>query len=231
MKTHIHRHLVETARGLSVELAEGIAAAGPLALPKPATRSLGVFLARAVIGQQLSVKAARRIWGRVEEAAHAHGDHLLALLTEEHAPILKTCGVSSPKVQALLALNAAEARGDLCPTRLRALTPEARTAHLCRIRGIGPWTGDMAAIFYFQEPDIWPDRDAAANKAFRRLLREGQSLAIRPLPLVPGAAFVAVGGRGALKDGRRNLRRLDKGLRFRLILGVTSYSPPPWRLS
>jgi hypothetical protein len=32
MKASIHRHLVETARGLSVELAEGIAAAGPLAL-------------------------------------------------------------------------------------------------------------------------------------------------------------------------------------------------------
>ncbi|MCP5452069.1 MAG: hypothetical protein H6972_16250 [Gammaproteobacteria bacterium] len=38
MKAHIHRHLVETARGLSVELAEGIAAAGPLALPKPDAR-------------------------------------------------------------------------------------------------------------------------------------------------------------------------------------------------
>ncbi len=95
MKAHIHRHLVETARGLSAELAEGIAVAGPLALPKPDARGLGVFLARAVIGQQLSVKAARRIWGRVEEAAHAQGDHLLALLTEEHAPILKTCGVSA----------------------------------------------------------------------------------------------------------------------------------------
>ncbi len=192
MKTHIHRHLVETARGLSVELADGIAAAGPLALPKPATRSLGVFLARAVIGQQLSVKAARRIWGRVEEATHAHGDHLLALLTEEHAPILKTCGVSGPKVQTLLALNAAEARGDLCPTRLRALTPEARTAHLCRIRGIGPWTGDMAAIFYFQELDIWPDRDAAANKAFRRLLREGQSLAEAAARFAPYRSFLAL---------------------------------------
>ncbi len=153
IKAHIHRHLVETARDLSAELAEGIAVAGPLALPKPDARGLSVFLARAVIGQQLSVKAARRIWGRVEGAAHRHGDHLLAFLTEEHAPILKTCGVSGPKVQTLLALNAAEARGDLCPTRLRALTHEARTAHLCRIRGIGPWTGDMAAIFYFQEPE------------------------------------------------------------------------------
>jgi DNA-3-methyladenine glycosylase II len=192
MKASIHRHLVETARGLSVELAEGIAAAGPLALPKPATRSLGVFLARAVIGQQLSVKAARRIWGRVEEAAHTHAGDLLAFWTEEHALILKTCGVSGPKVQALLALNAAEARGDLCPTRLRALTHEACTAHLCRIRGIGPWTGDMAAIFYFQEPDIWPDRDAAANKAFRRLLREGQSLTEAAARFAPYRSFLAL---------------------------------------
>ena len=57
MKAHIHRHLVETARGLSAELAEGIAVAGPLALPKPDARGLSVFLARAVIGQQ---RGARR---------------------------------------------------------------------------------------------------------------------------------------------------------------------------
>ncbi|MCB1792901.1 MAG: DNA-3-methyladenine glycosylase 2 family protein [Candidatus Competibacteraceae bacterium] len=192
MKAHIHRHLVETARGLSAELAEGIAAAGPLALPKPETRRLGVFLVRAVIGQQLSVKVARRIWGRVEVAAQAHGGDLLAFLTEEHAPILKTCGVSGPKIQALLALNAAEAQGDLCPARLRALVPEVRTAHLCRIRGIGPWTGDMAAIFYFQEPDIWPDRDAAAGKAFRRFLREDQILAEAAARFAPYRSFLAL---------------------------------------
>ena len=97
------------------------------------------------------------------------------------------CKASDP-----LALNAAEARGDLCPTRLRALTHEARTAHLCRIRGIGPWTGDMAAIFYFQEPDIWPDRDAAAGKVFRRLLREGQSLAEAAARFAPHRSFLAL---------------------------------------
>ena len=192
MKAQIHRHLVETARGLSADLAEGITSVGPLVLPEPEERGLGVFLARAVIGQQLSVKVARRIWGRVEAAAQARGVDLLTLLTEEQALILKTCGVSGPKVQALLALNAAEARGDLCLTRLRALTPEARTAHLCRIRGIGPWTGDRTAIFYFQEPDIWPDRDAAAGNAFRRLLREGQPVAEAAARFAPYRSFLAL---------------------------------------
>ena len=192
MKAHIHRHLVETARGLSAELAERIAAAGPLALPAQEEQGLGVFLARAVIGQQLSVKVARRIWERIEAAAQAHGGGLLAFLTEEHAPILKTCGVSGPKVQALLALNAAEAQGDLCPIRLRALAPEARAAHLCRIRGIGPWTGDMAAIFYFQEPDIWPDRDAATGNAFRRFLQEDQSIAEAAARFAPYRSFLAL---------------------------------------
>ncbi len=192
MNARIHPHLIETARGLSADLAEGIAAAGPPALPEPEARGLGAFLARAIIGQQLSVKAARRIWGRVEATAQAHGGDLLAFLTEEQAPILKTCGVSGSKVQALLALNAAEAQGDLCPARLRALTPEARTAHLCRIRGIGPWTGDRAAIFYVQEPDIWPDRDAAAGNAFRRLLHEGQPVAEAAARFAPYRSFLAL---------------------------------------
>ena len=205
MNAQIHRHLVETARGLSADLAEGITSVGPLVLPEPEERGLGVFLARAVIGQQLSVKVARRIWGRVEVAARARGGDLLALLTEEHAPIEKACGVSGPKVRALLAPNAAEVRGDLCPTHLRTLTPEARTARLCQIRGIGPWTGDRTAIFYFQEPDIGPDRDAAAGNAFRRLLRGGSARCgsrrpVRSIPLVSGAASVAAGGRGALKE-------------------------------
>ena len=139
--------------------------------------------------------------------------------------------MSSPKVQALLALNAAEARGDLCPTRLRALTPRPVPRTCAGFWGIGPWTGDMAAIFYFQEPDIWPDRDAAANKALRRLLREGQSLAEAAARFAPTArswrCICGGVGRGALKDGRRNLRRLDKGLRFRLIPWCDSIFPAP----
>lgn len=43
-----------------------------------------------------------------------------------------------------------------------------RSEHLQSIWGIGPWTADMASIFYYQDPDVWPEGDMAVQKAFAR---------------------------------------------------------------
>lgn len=51
---------------------------------------------------------------------------------------------------------------------LARLDHAARTGHLMRISGIGPWTADMVSMFFFHEPDVWPIGDVTVRNTFAR---------------------------------------------------------------
>lgn len=157
---------VAAAARLSPPLRDAFARIGPLWLPERADRGLAYQLARSIVGQQLSTKAARSIWARIEAAAA--GRPLATYLCEEHAEAIRACGVSRNKVKALLSIGAAAAQGTLDGPLLRAMSPAVRSDHLRKLWGVGQWTVDMASIFYFREPDIWPLGDIAVQTAFAR---------------------------------------------------------------
>ncbi|WP_043527957.1 DNA-3-methyladenine glycosylase family protein [Litchfieldella xinjiangensis] len=167
MSEAIHRHCVEVAAGLSPALAEAIAAGGPLTLIADDSQPLAERLCRSVAGQQLSVKVARSIWQRVLVAADA--TPLSEYFCEANTERLRQCGLSAAKTRAICAIASEARAGGLEADALRALDPAARAAHLTALWGVGQWTADMISIFYFGEPDIWPDGDVAARKSLVRL--------------------------------------------------------------
>jgi DNA-3-methyladenine glycosylase II len=90
------------------------------------------------------------------------------LAVQQPASALRACGLSGSKVRALVALATAEAAGSLDGRRLARLPTEDRQAALLALHGIGPWSAQMAALFYFREPDIWPVGDVSVRKTFAR---------------------------------------------------------------
>lgn len=167
MSNHIHNEFLEIAQGLSPVLAEAMARVGPAVPPRRDDTPFPLYLARAVAGQQLSVTAARAIWGRVEAAAD--GSDLLAGFRSERAESLRACGLSNAKVKTLIAIAQADKDGLLDPAHLSGLDAEGRASALTTLWGVGRWTADMANMFWFGEPDIWPDGDVAARKTLERL--------------------------------------------------------------
>ncbi|UYG04824.1 DNA-3-methyladenine glycosylase 2 family protein [Halomonas sp. LR3S48] len=167
MSDEIHRRCVETARELSPLLVDAIERGGPVMLEVDDSRPLAERLCRSIAGQQLSVKAARSIWARVVDAA---GDApLMEFFTEPNQDALRGCGLSGAKARALC-LIAAEARaGRLEADELRMLDHAERSRHLTALWGVGQWTADMISIFYFGDPDVWPEGDVAARKTLERL--------------------------------------------------------------
>jgi DNA-3-methyladenine glycosylase II len=163
-----HAHVLAIAKGLSETLAEAIARVGPLAIPPPPQQSVAERLCVEVVNQQLSVRAAAAIWSRVEAAAAGMGLTPWAFFVHEHDATLRACGLSGAKVRALQAIRAADEAGMLDAT-LAALPHVERSAILCRIKGVGPWTADMIGIFHYGDPDIWPLGDVAAVGCLRRL--------------------------------------------------------------
>ncbi len=186
MTPELHRRFVATAGRISPALQRALADIGPLTLPDRRRNGLVPFLARAVVGQQLSTRAASSIWGRVETTLQERGSRIPDFFCETNAPRLSACGVSGNKIKALCSIATAHAQGHLSPERLKKMNLEQRYAHLQAIWGVGPWTADMAMIFYFQELDIWPAGDIAVRTTFSRfVLEEGA------MPVPEAAALFA----------------------------------------
>ncbi|MDP4023547.1 DNA-3-methyladenine glycosylase 2 family protein [Methylobacterium sp. NEAU 140] len=164
----VYDHILETAAAVAEPLRAGIARLGPIAIPPPVHASVAERLSVEIVNQQLSTRAALAIWTRVEAAAAGLGLAPRDLFVPGHEAVLRACGVSGNKVRALHAVREAEGAGWLGP-ELAALPHPERSALLCRVRGVGPWTADMVGIFHFLDPDIWPAGDVAAVASLRRL--------------------------------------------------------------
>ncbi len=125
-------------------------------------------LVGSIISQQLSIKAAATIVGRV--AALANGSdfpaaqEILALPEET----LRACGLSGAKTRYVKDLAAKWLDGTLRPDLIPALPDEEVIAELTQVKGIGRWTAEMVLIFTLGRPDVLPVGDVGIRRAVQR---------------------------------------------------------------
>jgi DNA-3-methyladenine glycosylase II len=121
-------------------------------------------LARAILYQQLSGKAAATIVSRVEAAIGSDRLHADTLARCDD-PTLRACGVSGNKLLALRDLARREAEGEIPTLRQMSVMDEsAIVAALVPIRGIGRWTVEMMLMFRLGRPDVLPVDDLGIRK-------------------------------------------------------------------
>lgn len=177
------RHLRESDSFLRTH----IDAVGPCTLtPTPDTGEHTLFdrLASSIMSQQLSVKAAATIAGRLRDrastvAAGATDEPprpqldpaLVAGLSDEE---LRACGISRPKVAAMRDLADAVQTGRI-PTLevLRGYDDGEVVDALTSVRGIGRWTAEMQLIFLLDRPDVFPLADVGVRRGFELVLGLG----------------------------------------------------------
>ncbi len=159
-------------RAADPQLAQLIDAVGPCKLAVEEAHSLYEALARAVIYQQLTGKAAATIAGRV--AALGGGGfptpaEVVALADEA----LRGAGLSRAKTAALkdLAQKTIEGVVPAMPA-LTALTDDEIVERLTIVRGIGRWTVEMLLIFRLGREDVLPVTDYGVRKGFQRAFRK-----------------------------------------------------------
>ena len=157
-----HAHLAKRDR----KLAAWMRRIGPIG-PEPRWRK--AFdpvdaLARAILYQQLSGKAAATIVGRVEAAIDSDRLHCDTLARCDDATI-RGCGVSGNKLLALRDLALRESRGDIPSLRQMATMDDAAIIDaLVPVRGIGRWTVEMMLMFRLGRPDVLPVDDLGVRK-------------------------------------------------------------------
>jgi DNA-3-methyladenine glycosylase II len=121
-------------------------------------------LARAILFQQLSGKAAGTIVARVETAIAAKRLHCDTLGRCDDAT-LRACGVSGNKLLALRDLALRESRGEIPGLRqMSSMDNDAIIAALVPVRGIGRWTVEMMLMFRLGRPDVLPIDDLGIRK-------------------------------------------------------------------
>lgn len=121
-------------------------------------------LARAILYQQLSGKAAATIVGRVETAIASDRFHCDTLARCDDATI-SACGVSGNKLLALRDLAAREARGEIpALRRMSTMDNDAIVDALVPVRGIGRWTVEMMLMFRLGRADVLPIDDLGIRK-------------------------------------------------------------------
>lgn len=136
--------------------------------PEPRVSPPGAStLLRTIVGQQVSVAAARSMWAKLEAAYGSPPD--LAAILEASDEQLRLAGVSRQKAGYARSLAGLVLSGELDLATLPADDEEA-IALLTRIKGIGRWSAEIYLLFAEGRRDIWPAGDLAVQIEIGRLL-------------------------------------------------------------
>ena len=122
-------------------------------------------LARSIVGQQISVKAAQSVWDRF--AALVSGPPALLAphaVLELEATAIRGAGLSARKAEYLLDLARHFESGSVHVNQWRQMEDEAIIDELVAIRGIGRWTAEMFLIFHLMRPNVLPLDDLGLIK-------------------------------------------------------------------
>ncbi len=125
-------------------------------------------LVRSITGQQLSVLAARAIYGRLLERFGGRPPTPQEILADEPEELRAAAGLSRAKVSYLRSLAEHVISGDLELGRLDELADDEAIAELVAVKGLGLWTAQMFLMFHLERPDVLPVGDLGIRRAIER---------------------------------------------------------------
>ena len=130
-------------------------------------------LARSIVGQQISVKAAQSVWNRFAAACRQVEPQRVSRM---RIATLRACGLSERKAEYLKDLARRFHVGEVDPAHWPAMDDEAIIAELVAVRGFGRWTAEMFLIFNLLRPDVWPVDDLGLVRGIEKNYRNGESV-------------------------------------------------------
>jgi len=128
-------------------------------------------LARSVVGQQISVKAAQTVWDRFAKLpAQMTPKQVLHLKIDD----MRAAGLSARKVEYIVDLALHFDQGALHVARWADMDDEAIITELVAIRGIGRWTAEMFLIFHLMRPNVLPLDDVGLINGISKCYYSGE---------------------------------------------------------
>ena len=130
-------------------------------------------LARSIVGQQISVKAAQSVWHRfIALPASLTPGNVLKLKVDD----MRAAGLSARKVEYLVDLSIHFDAGTVHVMDWQTMDDEAIIAELVAIRGIGRWTAEMFLMFYLRRPNVLPLDDVGLLNGIAKNYFSGEAV-------------------------------------------------------
>jgi DNA-3-methyladenine glycosylase II len=165
-----HSEAVEHLRASDAVMNDIIERVGPCMLGSrtdrggPAHDHYGALL-RAIVGQQLSVSAARSIYGRLTDRYGGRTPTPEQLLADDPDAVRVAAGLSRAKVVFLRDLAERLESGELRLDDIEDVSDEEVAGRLLEVKGVGQWTVDMYLLFHLGRPDVLPVGDLGIRRA------------------------------------------------------------------
>lgn len=130
-----------------------------------------ITLARSIVGQQISVKAAQSVWERFEQLPRKMTPSAVLKLKVDD---MRASGLSARKVEYLVDLALHFANNQVHIDEWAEMDDESIIAELVAIRGIGRWTAEMFLIFHLMRPNVLPLDDIGLQNGISRAYFSGE---------------------------------------------------------
>ena len=167
MDQKIFSFLLKTAASSNHhKLHEVIKTIGPIDIPI-SNLKFQQYLIKAIIGQQISTKAAASIWKKVQEGLK----QIKNFKDKNLHQVLRSCGLSERKAlyaQGVLE-NSQVARASR--RKLKSLDSKTFASMLLDLKGVGPWTVEMSRIFYLGDEDVLSEGDYGIQVAHKKMFK------------------------------------------------------------
>ena len=132
-----------------------------------------VTLARSIVGQQISVKAAQSVWDRFALLPRKMtAANVLKLKVDD----MRAAGLSARKIEYLVDLSLHFDSGALHVKRWQSMDDDEIIAELVAIRGIGRWTAEMFLIFHMMRPNVLPLDDIGLTNGISQGYFSGEAV-------------------------------------------------------
>jgi DNA-3-methyladenine glycosylase II len=138
-------------------------------------------LARAIVGQQISVKAAQSVWTRLVDCVRIMQPQAVV---QADSGMLRAAGLSQRKAEYVQDLARRFHEGSIDVADWGSMDDEAIIEQLTAVRGIGRWTAEMYLIFNLARPDVLPVGDLGLQRALSIQYNRGRPLSQRKLRTV-----------------------------------------------
>lgn len=132
-----------------------------------------ITLVRAIVGQQISVKAAASVWYKLTLQLTEISPHTVF---SANTSLLRTCGLSARKTYYVQELSKRFIEGIYDEGRWQSMDDESLIKLLIQFKGVGRWTAEMFLMFYMLRPNVLPLDDIGLQRAISIHYNQNQTI-------------------------------------------------------
>ena len=193
MSKAIHKQLLKISKQHCKPLEAIIKSNGVISIDVPKDLELFDCLAQTVSEQQLSYKAAKNIWSKVNSSSQKRKLNLIDYFDSKYINSIRKDGLSKNKIKAIIGAKKAVLEQKITLEKLSAMDEQEYRQCITSLWGFGDWSAEMIAIFYLGRTNVWSEKDLILNKGINEICSESNITPDQLLKLIdPYQSYLAL---------------------------------------